>query len=220
MTDAEATGLTPVARGVRWLRTVPETLALCAVLFFVYAVELLVLATAGGDAFSYWFVAGTTPSPGWLLSPVAHSPFDPFHLVSNLALLVVFGGMAERRLSRSAYLVLLAAAGLGGVAGQLFWYAVAPATAATPGTLGASAAALAATSFAVVDSARRRRAAGRWAGETTWVWTLFGGAVLARRLVLDLAVGVPDVGRYGHLWGVLFGAACALLWRTTRSESE
>lgn len=210
MTDAEAN---PLALGVRWLRTVPETLGFCALLCLVYAVELLAWTWFGLDAVAYWFVADTTPSPGWLLSPLAHSPADPFHLLTNVALLLVFGGMTERLLSRRAYLGFLLVAGLGGIAGQLFWYAIAPATVATPGTLGASAIALAATTSVIVDGLRRRRATGQWPGDTTWIWLLSGGLIVARRLVLDLVLGVPDVGRYGHLWGILFGAVLGLVYR-------
>lgn len=196
----------PLALGVRWLRTVPTTLAISLVLCAVYALEFLVVVTAGRETATWWFVATTTPSPGWLLGMLAHTPADPTHLLGNLALLIVFGGLTERRLGRRHYLVALAVAGLGGTAGQLFWYALAS---EPGGTLGASAMALAATAFGTVTIGRERLATGDWPGETAWVWALFGAAVLGRRLALDLVVGVPAVGRFGHLWGVLFGAMLA-----------
>lgn len=197
----------PLAMGVDWLRTVPATLAVCLVLVVVYAVELAVVATAGRETTTWWFVATTLPSPGWLLGPLAHAPADPTHLLGNLLLLVAFGGMTERRLGPRAYLGVLAVAAAGGTAGQLFWYGL---TGEPGGTLGASAMSLAATAFATAASLRARVATGRWTGETSWVWVLLGVSVVGRRLVLDLAVGVPAVGRFGHLWGILFGAALAL----------
>jgi hypothetical protein len=103
---------------------------------------------------------------------------------------------------------VLAVAGVGGTAGQLLSYALAG---EPGGTLGASAMALAATAFAVV-TALRERLAGDWAGDVTWVWAVFGAAVLGRRLALDLVVGVPGVGRFGHLWGIVFGVALAFAW--------
>jgi membrane associated rhomboid family serine protease len=147
---------------------------------------------------------------------LAHSPVDPLHLPVNLSLLVAFGGMTERRLSRRGYYWFLAVAGLASTAGQVAGAAIAASGGDASGTLGASGIALAATGFAVVASARRWRVTGEWEGQTTWLWTAVGAVVLARRLVLDIAVGVPNVGRYGHLWGALFGVTFALLgWRTT-----
>jgi membrane associated rhomboid family serine protease len=208
---------TPLARAGRWLTTIPLTLAFCGLLSLVFAAELLVLSTAGSGAFRFWFVADARPGPAWVLAALAHSPVRPLHLPVNLALLVAFGGMAERRLSRDQYLAVLAAAGLGGTLAQVVSYAfVAPA--GSGGTLGASAVALAVTAFAVVDSARTKLATGRWPGETTWVWVLAGSAIAVRRLVLDNVVGVAGVGRYGHLWGVVFGVSVALLVRRDRYE--
>jgi membrane associated rhomboid family serine protease len=204
----------PLALGLDWLQTVPATLAVCLVLVVVYAVELSVVAVAGRAATTWWFVATTTPSPGWVLGPLAHAPADPTHLVGNLLLVVVFGGMTERRLGSWAYLAVLAVAGLGGTGGQLAWYGL---TGEPGGTLGASAMGLAATAFATTASLRARVATGRWTGETSWVWVLLGVSVVGRRLVLDLAVGVPAVGRFGHLWGILFGTALAL---SRRGNSE
>jgi membrane associated rhomboid family serine protease len=198
----------PFVRGVRWLRTVPVTLALCLLLGWVYVLELTVVVTAGRPTATWWFVATTNPSPGWVLGPLSHTPADPTHLLGNLSLLVVFGGMTERRLGPRATVATLAMAGLGGTAGQLVSYWLAPS--GTGATLGASAMALAATAFATTASLRGRATTGRWAGEVTWVWTALGVAILARRLVLDLAVSVPGVGRFGHLWGIIFGVGLAL----------
>jgi membrane associated rhomboid family serine protease len=143
-----------------------------------------------------------------MLAPLSHTPADPVHLLGNLVLLVVYGGMVERRLGPRRTLAVLAVGGLGGTGGQLLSYALAG---EAGGTLGASAMALAATAFAVVAAMRERLASG-WAGDVTWVWTAFGAAVIGRRLALDLVVGVPGVGRFGHLWGITFGLALALEW--------
>lgn len=201
----------PLVRGVRWLGTVPVSISLCVLLGWVYVAELLVLLVADPGTATWWFVA-TTSSPGWVLGPLAHTPADPTHLLGNVVLLVVFGGMTERRLGRWPYLGVLAVSAVGGTAGQLASYALAS---EPGGTLGASAMALAATAFATVAAVRTRVTTGRWDGETTWVWALLGTAVVGRRLVLDLAVGVPAVGRFGHLWGILFGVGLALA-RPTR----
>ena len=200
-------GDTPLVRAVRWLTTIRTTLAVGTLLAVVFCLEVLVWEIAGFDAVEYWFVADTTPSPGWLLAAVAHSPLQPVHLPLNLALLVVYGGMAERRLTRLQYLAVLVAGGVGATGAQVLGYLIQ--AAASEGVLGASGAALSVTAFAVVESARRKLATGRWAGETTWIWTTFGAFVIGRRLVLDLALQVPGVGRYGHLWGVLFGVGVA-----------
>ncbi|MFB6143545.1 MAG: rhomboid family intramembrane serine protease [Halorientalis sp.] len=210
----------PVALGARWARSVPLTLAFCSLLAFVYGVELLVLRVAGVRALSYWFVATAEPSPGWVLAALAHTPGRPSHLLSSAALLLAFGGMTERRLPGRAYLTFLSVAGLGGTAGQVLWYAAAPSPVPVRGTLGASAVGLAATTFAAAASARTRLATGEWTGETTWVWALLGAFVAGRRLVLDLVVGVAGVGRFGHLWGILFGVAYALWHRVGERESS
>lgn len=197
----------PLVQAGRWLRTVPATLGLCLVLGWVYVLELATLVVADRTTAAWWFLATPSPSPGWVLAPLAHTPADPVHLLANVALLVVFGGMTERRLGARATVAVLVVAGLGGTAGQVLSYALAGETGRT---LGASGMALAATAFATAEVVRDRLATGRWAGEVGWLWALLGVAILGRRLVLDLVVGVPGVGRVGHLWGVLFGLALAL----------
>lgn len=213
MTDA-ADGDSIPAHAVRWLRSVPATLVFCALLSLVYAVELLVWELWGFEAFAALFVAEPAPSVAWLLAPLAHSPVDPWHLPVNVVLLLAYGGMTERRLRRRPYLWFLAVAGVASTAGQVFGSAVATPAGEASGTLGASGIGLAATGFAVTASLRARAETGEWPGETTWLWVAVGAVIIARRVVLDLAIGVPNVGRYGHLWGVLFGAAYGLfVWR-------
>lgn len=200
----------PLTRAAHWLTTVRITLAFGTVLSTVFLVELWVWERFGFETFAWLFVADRAPSPAWVFSTLAHSPLRPVHLVGNLALLIVFGGMTERRLGRREYVGFLVVAGLASTFGQALVTGTQPASRGAVGSLGASGATLAAAAYAVVASVRTKLTTGEWDGETTPIWVVAGGAIVARRLALDLAVGVPGVGRFGHLWGVLFGVGYAL----------
>ncbi|MFB6139191.1 MAG: rhomboid family intramembrane serine protease [Halosimplex sp.] len=207
MAEADAS---PVARGLRWLTTVPATLSVCGLLLLVFAVERYVWTTMDYRTFVTLFVATPRPSPGWLLAPLAHLPTDPRHVLSSVAQLVVFGGLAEHRLGRREYLALLAVSGVATTAAQVTGGAVVDAGDPVSGTLGASGIALAATALVVVDSLRYRLTAGDWHGEVTWLWTLFGAFVVGRA-ALDLVVGDPNVGVVGHLTGIVIGLGFGLM---------
>jgi len=210
MADAEP----PLARGVRWLSTIRATLAFCLLLCLVFAVELYVWHFVGFAPFVRLFVARQRPSVGWLLAPLAHAPEQWTHLVSNVGQLLVFGGIAERRLRRERYVVFLAVSGLATTAAQVTSYAVVGAAARGFGTFGASGIALALAALVVVDSSRFRLATGRWYGEVTWVWALMGAFVVSRAF-LDLFVAGSEVGVVGHLTGVLIGLSYGLVRSST-----
>lgn len=198
------------ARAVRWLSTIRLTLLFCLLLWFVYAIELLVLSTADYETFVALFVARQRPSPGWLLSPLSHSPANAWHLPSNVVQLLAFGGLAERRLDGKRYVGLLAAAGVASVGAQVAVYADAGPAARGVGTLGASGIALATVGFVVVDNLRFRELTGRWRGEAADLWTLLGGLLIGRA-VLDLFVGAPGIAVVGHLTGIGLGVVCGLV---------
>jgi len=194
--------------GARWLRHTRLTLLFCLSLVAVYAVELWLWTSGQTGTFYALFVARQNPSLGWLLAPLAHSPVQETHLVSNVAHLVLFGAVAERRLADRTYLGLIAASGVASVVTQVAVYAVA-AQPAGAGTLGASGVAYALTALVVVDSLRYEAATDRWHSEGTWLWTLFG-ALLIGQALLEAIVGVPGVSAVGHFTGVLVGASLAL----------
>jgi|GEM_PF-1922255 len=203
-----------LARGVRWLVRTRVTLAFCLLLCSVYAVELYLWTTGQFDAFDTLFVARQRPSVGWLLAPLAHSPVQHTHLLGNLAQLLVFGAIAERRLRDEAYLGLIAASGVASIGAQVTTYVVAGDPPGV-GTLGASGIAFALTALVVVDSLRYQEITDRWHGETTWFFTLFGG-LLSGQALLEVVFGVPGVGVVGHFVGVVVGASFALV----RSRTE
>jgi len=194
--------------GARWLRRARLTLLFCLLLAAVYAVELSLWTSGRYATFYELFVARQDPSLGWLLAPLAHSPAQETHLVGNVAHLLMFGAVAERRLADRAYLALIAASGVASVVTQVAVYVV-TAQPAGVGTLGASGIAYALTALVVVDSLRYEEATDRWHGEGTWLWTLFG-ALLVGQAALEAVVGVPGVSAVGHLVGVLVGASYAL----------
>lgn len=200
---------TALERGVRWLTRTRISLAFCLLLGFVYAVELLLWTSGRYDTFYALFVARQQPSLGWLFAPLAHSPVQGSHIVSNVVHLVLFGAVAERRLGDGPYVALIAASGVASVVSQVSAYVLA-AEPAGVGTLGASGIAYALTALVVVDSLRYQEATDRWHGEGTWLWTLFGLLIMGQA-VLEAAVGVPGVSVVGHLVGVLVGASYALV---------
>jgi membrane associated rhomboid family serine protease len=202
----------PLALAVRWLTQIRTTLVFCTVLTFVYLGELLVWTLWGFETFTWLFVANGTPSPAWLLAGFAHSPVEPMHLLGNLALLAVFGGMAERRLSRWEYVAFVLMAMYASTAAQVASYGLVAPDSGTVGVFGASGVALGATAFAVTSALEEKAVTGRWRGETSWLWTVLGGAIVVQRLLRDFALGVPNVGEFGHLGGILVGIAWAL-WR-------
>lgn len=199
------------AHAVRWLRTVRWTLLFCLLLVAVYFLEVLVWTTAGFETFVWLFVATSDPSPGWLLAALAHSPLSRWHLATSLGQLLVFGGMAERRLPTDRYLLFLGGAGLASTAGQVASYAITGPPPWAIGSLGASGTALAVTAFAAVHSLGRRTATGRWQAETTWVWATFGVAVLFAELLFAIAGGRPSVGGAAHLTGIAVGTGYGLV---------
>jgi len=194
--------------GARWLTRTRVTLSFCLLLVAVYAVELSLWTSGRYDTFYALFVARQEPSLGWLLAPLAHSPVQETHLVGNVAHLVLFGAVAERRLADRAYLGLIAASGVASVVTQVAVYALA-ALPAGAGTLGASGVAYALTALVVVDSLRYEEATDRWHGEGTWLWTLFGVLLIGQALV-EVVVGVSGVSAVGHFVGVLVGASLGL----------
>lgn len=99
-------------------RVATVLLALGLVLWF--ELQLLVYHLSSADAFRWLFtVESVAPtSPGWLLSVVSHATWG--HLAVNVAMLLVFGGLAEPHLGRREYasffIVVGAASTLGAVA--------------------------------------------------------------------------------------------------------
>ena len=203
----------PLARGRRWLRTVPTTLSLCALLCLVFAVEWYVWQRLGYAAFVDLFVATREPSVGWMLAPLAHLPTDVWHLGSSVVQLLLFGGLVERRLGRRRFLAIGGVSGLATTGAQVASYVLLDVSGRGVGTLGASGIVLATTAFVVVDSLRYRLVAGEWHGEVTWVWVLLGGFVVGRAIfgIVPLAMGTAQVGVVGHVTGVVLGVGTGLV---------
>ncbi|WP_459192529.1 rhomboid family intramembrane serine protease [Halosimplex sp. J119] len=209
MSEAAAS---PLARGLRWLRSVPTTISLCLLFAFVFAVEWYVWTRLGRATFVEFFVATREPSVGWVLAPLAHLPTDGRHLTSSVAQLLLFGGIVERRFGRRQFLALVVGSGIATTAAQVASYAVVG-VGRPVGTLGASGIVLAMTALAVVDSLRYRRATGDWHGDATWVWVLLGGFVVVQAVfgLANLASGTASVGVVGHLTGVIIGSGLGLI---------
>lgn len=209
----------PLARGLRWLGTVPTTVSLCVLFCLVFAAEWYVWQQFGYAAFVRLFVATPEPSVGWLVAPLAHLPTDPRHLLSSVVQLLLFGGVVERRFGRRQFLALAVVSGLTTTAAQVASYVALDATGRGVGTLGASGVVLAMTALVVVDSLRYRLATDRWHGEVTWVWVLLGAFVVGQAVLglADLAAGTARVGVVGHLTGVVIGLGYGLV-RPTATE--
>ncbi|WP_436930395.1 rhomboid family intramembrane serine protease [Halosimplex halobium] len=201
-----------LSRGLRWLRTVPATVSLCALFVLVFAAEWYVWERFGYATFVTLFIATPQPSVGWLLAPLAHLPTDPRHLVSSIVQLLLFGGVVERRLGRRRFLALAAVSGLATTGAQVAWYVALGASGRVAGTLGASGVVLAMTALVVVDSVRYRVATGGWHGEFTPLWVLFGAVIAGQAVfgLLALVAGAAQVGVVGHLTGVVIGLGVGL----------
>jgi len=201
------------SRGLAWLRSVPATVSLCVLFVLVFAAEWYVWRRFGYATFVTLFIATPDPSPGWLLAPLAHLPTDPRHLLSSVVQLLLFGGVAERRLGRRRFLALAAVSGLATTGAQVTWYVALGASGRVAGTLGASGVVLAMTALVVVDSVRYRLATGGWQGEFTWLWVFFGSVIAGQAVfgLLALVAGTAQVGVVGHLTGVAIGAGVGLV---------
>jgi len=203
----------PLARGRRWLLSVPTTISLCLLLCLVFAVEWYVWQRLGYAAFVELFVATREPSVGWLLAPVSHLPTDLRHLGSSVAQLLLFGGLVERRLGRRQFLAVVVVSGFATTGAQVASYVLLNVPGRGVGTLGASGIVLAMTAFVVVDSLRYRLSVGEWHGEATWVWVLLGGFIVGQAVfgVWSLVLGTASVGVVGHVTGVVIGVGIGLV---------
>ena len=203
-----------VADGLAWLAGKRVTLGAVALVVAVFVLQVLVSVAYGLNGWAYMFVAGTDPSPGWVLAPFSHRSAG--HLLSTLAVLVVYGALAETALSETRYFLFCLGAAYVSTAAQVASYA---AGAPGLGTLGASGVALGAVAYVTM----RTLLGGRLlepATEVDWVFALSGTFIVGYHLANDFLPGfTPLAGTapYGHAAGIMVGMAVAL-WELGRAE--
>ena len=201
-----------VTDGLAWLADKRVTLGAVTLVTAVFAAQTLVSAAAGADVWTYLFVAGLDPTVGWLLAPLSHR--GPWHFLSNLTVLVVYGALAETVLSRRVYLRFLVGAAYLSTAAQVASYA---AGAPGRGTLGASGVALGLVAYLTMRTLLGERPA----TDVDWVFALSGGFVVLYHLANDFLPGfapLSGTGPYGHAAGIAAGLALAL-WEVGRAQA-
>ena len=180
-----------------WRAARPATTTLVAVLAAAFVVESLVWWLFGFPTMAFWFAASATPSPGWVLAPLAHQSVG--HLLGNLLFLVVFGSLAEADLSAPTWYWLFATSALAGTAAQVWSYLL---TGVEGGAVGASAGVVALASFVAVRTVRDGPD-----GRSTLAYAVgvAGGIGMVALLLSDFALTTGSA-EYAHLIGVTAGA--------------
>ncbi len=203
-----------VTDGLVWLAGKRVTLGAVALVVAVFALQSLVSVAYGLSGWAYIFVADTSLSPGWVLAPFSHRSLG--HLVSTLAVLVVYGALVETALAGPRYFLFCLGAAYASTAAQVASYA---AGAPGLGTLGASGVALGAVAHLTV---RTFLGGGSLepATEVDWVFAISGAFIIGYHLANDFLPGfTPLAGTapYGHAAGIAVGMAVAL-WELDRAE--
>jgi membrane associated rhomboid family serine protease len=203
-----------VADGLAWLAGKRVTLGAVALVVAVFALQSLVSAAYGLEGWTYVFVADDTPSPGWVFAPFSHRSLG--HLLSTLAVLVVYGALAETTLAETRYFLFCLGAAYVSTASQVASYA-----AGEPGlgTLGASGVALGAVAYVTMRTLLGGGLLER-ATEVDRVFAISGAFIVGYHLANDFLPGfTPLAGTapYGHAAGVMVGMAVAL-WELGRTE--
>jgi membrane associated rhomboid family serine protease len=201
-----------LAGGLRWLAGKRVTLGAVALLIAVFALQTLVVRVYGLGAWAWIFVAGTDPSPGWVLAPAAHR--DAVHLASTVSVWLVYGALTETVLPGHRYLLVCVLAGYGSTAAQVAGY-----VAGQPGigTLGASGVTL---GLAAYITLRTALGGAPRATEVDWVFAATGVFVVGYVLASDFLPGfapLSGTAPLGHAAGVAVGLAVAL-WEVGRPE--
>jgi membrane associated rhomboid family serine protease len=202
--------------GLAWLADKRVTLGAAALVTAVFAVQAVVGLVYGRAGWAYVFVAGTDASPGWVLAPFSHRSLG--HLVSTLAVLVVYGGLAETVLRPVRYYAVCLVAAYASTGAQVAAYA-----AGIPGagTLGASGVALALTAFVAMRTLLGRSVLAA-ASEVDWVFAASGAFIVAYHLANDFLPGfspLSGTGTFGHAAGIAVGMGVAL-WELGRPRPE
>jgi membrane associated rhomboid family serine protease len=213
-----ATGDPTLAGGLRWLATKRVTLGVVSFLLAAFAVELAVWWAFGPATWESLFVATVEASPAWVLAPFAHRGVA--HLLTTVSVIVVYGALVETALPAAAFLTFYVAAGYASTAAQL---AASLGGTTSPGTLGASGAALALVALftTTVLVARVRNPA-----TVTSIELLFAGTGLVIAAVVlanDFVAGVQvarGTAPYGHLGGLLTGLVFGLQVARWRQGGE
>jgi membrane associated rhomboid family serine protease len=193
---------------IEWLDRHPATATLAGVLGGVFALQRLAGAMFGPGVVVYAFGASVHPSPGWLLSTFSHVSVD--HFAVNLFVFAVYGALLEERTSGPQVLVLFVLTGLSSTMAQVAWYAV-----ANPGgvAVGASGGVFAVVACFTVLAVALRYRGDRLSPQAT-IYGALGVPLVALQLLNDFHPAVtlsPNTGAWGHLAGVLLGAAWALV---------
>jgi membrane associated rhomboid family serine protease len=179
-----------------WRATRPATTTLVAVLAAAFAVESLVWWLFGFPTMAFWFAASATPSPGWLLAPLAHQSLG--HLLGNLLFLVVFGSLAEADLSAPTWYWLFGTSAVAGTAAQVWSYLLAG---VEGGAVGASAGVVALVSYVAVRTVRDGPAA---RSRVAYALGVAGGIGMVSLLLSDFVLTTGSA-EYAHLIGVTVG---------------
>lgn len=219
--ETTATDDSVLAAGARWLATKRVTLGVIVLLAAVFAFERAILWVYGPRTWGYLFLAGSDPSPGWLLAPFAHRDFT--HLGTTAGVILVYGALVEERLPPATYLAFYVTTGYASTAAQLGTYL---SGGGGLGTLGASGAALGLVAFfSTVTALERVWDCQDREGTGRSVETLFavtGLVVVALVLANDFvpAVGLePGTAPFGHLGGMLTGLFYGVVWVRWEQQS-
>lgn len=110
------------------------TLLLAMVFVLTYQIQYLVFELYSEEFFAWLFTTESikTPSPGWILSVISHGNLP--HLIFNIGLLLVAGGLSEPHLKRLEYIIFFF---ITGGLSSLLHIAIWPADAPTVGASGA-----------------------------------------------------------------------------------
>lgn len=204
-----ATTDTPALDGLRWLASKRVTLGVIALLFVVFAFELLVWELYGAPGWQYIFLAGVRPTPGWIMAPFSHRSIS--HLVTTVSVVAVYGGLVEDRLAPATYFAFYVLAGYASTVAQLIEYLDGL---AGLGTLGASGAALGMVTFHTTTAAARYL---RDPGSVSAVELAFAatGLVIVGLVVTnDFVSGIVftrGTAPLGHAGGMLAGVCYGLV---------
>ncbi|PSQ01150.1 rhomboid family intramembrane serine protease [Halobacteriales archaeon QS_4_70_19] len=178
-----------------------------AIMFVVFVLEFLVLATLGRDAFRDVFVL-TSAHPEyvwtWVTSVFSHSPKTFFHIIGNGIVLYFFGPVVERRIGSRRFAALFLATGMiAGLSQITFGLLIGD---PVSGVLGASGAIMAILGILTVLNPNLKVYLYFILPVPIWVLTL-GYAGLSVFGALSTTNALSNVAHVAHLSGLVLGLA-------------
>lgn len=95
---------------IKWVQKRRMTVAIAAILVIWYGLQLVVLNIYGHDTATWLFYFEKPPnsiSPGMIFYPISHKIGDITHIISNVALLLVVGGLVEPYIRKSDIFIIV-----------------------------------------------------------------------------------------------------------------